>query len=78
MKPVFIFIVVFTVWAWNSVQAQVYKAIHLETPGTLSSLLTPGERINVTYLAITGNINSDDLNTMRNMMLFREAPASFI
>jgi|GEM_PF-225603 hypothetical protein len=48
--------------------AQVSKTIHVEPAGTLSTLLSDEDRLAVTDLTLTGSINRDDFNTMKNTM----------
>ena len=47
-------------------QAQVSKTINVTTAGTLSSLLTAEEKISVTNLTVTGNIDARDVMCMRD------------
>jgi len=51
-----------------TLQAQVYKTIHITTAGTLNSILTPQEDTMVTNLTLTGNIDARDFVTMRDSM----------
>lgn len=48
--------------------AQVSKSITVSSAGTLTTLLTATEKINVTNLTITGNIDARDFKCMRNEM----------
>jgi hypothetical protein len=47
---------------------QVYKTIHVTTPGTLDGLLTSEEKATVTDFTVTGTIDSTDFITMRDHM----------
>lgn len=48
--------------------AQVSKTVHVNTPGTLSNLLTQTELNTITDLTLTGNIDARDFKTMRDLM----------
>jgi hypothetical protein len=48
--------------------AQTEKTIHIETAGSLNTVLTPAELNTVTRLTITGNIDARDFKTMRDSM----------
>jgi len=52
--------------------AQVSKTINITTTGTLTTLLTPAEKITVTNLTITGNIDARDIKCMRDEMTMLE------
>lgn len=49
-------------------QAQVSKTIQVETPGTLSTLLTGDDRATVTDITLSGSINATDFSEMKNTM----------
>jgi hypothetical protein len=68
MKKTILLFAAGIILVFNSLQAQVFKTIHVETPGTLSSLLTYEDRSTVTNLTLTGNINRNDLNTLQSQM----------
>jgi hypothetical protein len=67
MKKTILLFAAGIILVFSSLQAQVYKTIHVETPGTLSSLLTFEDRSTVTNLTLTGNINRNDLNTLQSL-----------
>lgn len=46
--------------------AQVSKTIHVETAGTLSTLLEAEEKTSITNLIVTGNIDATDVKCMRD------------
>lgn len=46
--------------------AQVSKTIHVETAGTLSTLLEAEEKTSITNLTVTGNIDATDVKCMRD------------
>lgn len=49
-----------------SLEAQVTKTIDVQTPGTLTTLLTSTEKTTVTDLTITGNIDARDFKCLRD------------
>lgn len=49
-------------------QADVSKTINLTTAGTLSTLLTAGEKTTVTNLTVTGEMDARDVKCMRDEM----------
>ncbi len=51
-----------------SAYAQVSKTISVATPGTLSSLLTSGEKSTITSLTVTGTIDVRDFKTIRDQL----------
>ncbi len=46
---------------------QISKILHVATEGTLSTLITKGEKDQITHLTLTGNLNGDDLRYIREM-----------
>ncbi|MBN1414305.1 MAG: leucine-rich repeat protein [Bacteroidales bacterium] len=68
MRNAFVQIIAITCMSFIGVNAQVYKTVHVDTAGTLDSLLSAEELATVTDLLLTGNINTDDFNTMKNLM----------
>jgi hypothetical protein len=52
----------------GAMTAQVEKTVHVETAGTLSTLLTDEEKTTVTDLTVTGNLNGDDLGIISGMV----------
>jgi len=59
-----LFSILFLVLLVNLVTAQVSKTINLTTAGTLSNLLTSGEKTSVTDLTITGSIDASDFKCL--------------
>jgi hypothetical protein len=55
-------LLLFCLFLFITVQAQVSKTINVSTPGTLSTLLTASELSTVTDLTITGSINKKDID----------------
>lgn len=43
------------------------KTVNVETAGTLSQLITADEKFTITDLVVTGNLNGDDINLIREM-----------
>src|SRR5690606_13010254 len=46
----------------------VPDSLHVETPGSLSTLVTETDKLYITDLEITGSINGDDFLTIREML----------
>jgi M6 family metalloprotease-like protein len=46
----------------------VTQAIHLETPGTLATLLSPFEKANISILSVSGTIDARDVRCLRDEM----------
>ena len=65
MKKQLVFIICFCIGI--GLQAQVSKTVNVVKAGTLSTLLTANEDSTVTYLTITGTIDSLDFITMSSM-----------
>jgi hypothetical protein len=68
MKKSLLICIICTSLTVNYLQAQVFRTVHLVNSGTLADSLTPDDLLNVTDLAISGNMNGVDLNTMKNAM----------
>ena len=68
MKKKSLLLIVLAFFACPILFGQVIKSVHVTTPGTLQSLLTPEELSTVTYRMLTGNINGDDFATMNILM----------
>jgi len=59
----------------SSLNAQVSKTIDVATAGTLPTLITAGEKDQITHLTVTGNLNGTDIRFIREMAgknVFRE------
>jgi hypothetical protein len=67
MKMKVLLIGVFIGITVSGLHAQVSKSIQVEMPGTLSTLMTEGERDSITNLTVTGSINVADYQTMKAM-----------
>lgn len=50
--------------------SQVTKIIHLETAGSLSSILTEEEKSTITDLTVTGSIDARDIKCMRDQIAY--------
>lgn len=50
-----------------NLQAQVSKSIHVETAGTISTLITAEEKYQITNLTVTGDLNGTDIRFIREM-----------
>jgi hypothetical protein len=68
MKKFLILITALAYFAIHGLNAQVFKTVQVDTAGTLYALLSPWERDSITNLTLTGSINSEDFNTMKNLM----------
>ena len=53
-----------------NLQAQVSKSVHVETAGTISTLITSEEKYQITNLAVTGDLNGTDIRFIREMGRF--------
>jgi len=51
----------------SSLNAQVSKTIDVATAGTLPTLITAGEKDQITHLTVTGNLNGTDIRFIREM-----------
>jgi hypothetical protein len=65
MKTTFTIILILLITALN-INAQVSKTIDVATPGTLTTLLSEGEKTTITDLTVTGTIDARDIKTMRD------------
>jgi hypothetical protein len=68
MKITELIIIAVTCMVSAELNAQVYKTVQVDTAGTLSALLSVEELDSVTDLTLNGTINTDDFNTMKNLM----------
>jgi len=59
-------LLLFLIFSFCVINAQVSKTINVITAGTLFTLLTAQEKLTITNLTVTGNINNADLNCMRD------------
>ncbi|HEY5509293.1 MAG TPA: leucine-rich repeat protein, partial [Paludibacter sp.] len=57
-------LLLFCLFLFINGSAQVSKTVHVTTPGTLSTLLTPTELNSITNLTLTGDIDARDFQTM--------------
>jgi len=51
----------------SSLNAQESKTINIATAGTLPTLITKGEKDQITHLTLTGNLNGTDIRFIREM-----------
>jgi hypothetical protein len=52
----------------STTPGQVSKTVNVLTAGTLASLISAGDRITLTDLTVTGNIDARDFRTMRDLI----------
>lgn len=67
MKKCFLFMAILA-FSLQTLMGQVYKTVHVATPGTLSELLTEEEKNTITDLTITGTIDSLDFSVFSPMI----------
>jgi len=51
----------------SSLNAQESKTVNVTTAGTLPTLITKGEKDQITHLTVTGDLNGDDIRYIREM-----------